>query len=69
MKLKKALTKTSKTLKKTRNKPIKLIFNLVLKIFPKKLLDFNLPPQKEGLFLIAKKMSEKSSSDFLKMAL
>ena len=54
---------------KTRNKPIKLIFKLVLKIFPKKLLDFNLPPQKEGLFLIAKKMSKKSSKDFLKMAL
>ena len=40
---------------KTRNKPIKFVFNLVLKNFPKILLDFNLPPQKEGLFLIAKK--------------
>ena len=54
---------------KTRNKPIKLIFNLVLKTFPKKLLDFNLPPQKEGLFLIAKKMNKKSNKIFLKMAL
>ena len=54
---------------KTRNKPIKFIFNLVLKIFPKKLLDFNLPPQKEGLFLIAKKMNKKSSKNFLKMTL
>jgi glycosyltransferase involved in cell wall biosynthesis/SAM-dependent methyltransferase len=54
---------------KTRNKPINFIFNLVLKIFPKKLLDFNLPPQKEGFFLIAKKMNKKSNKNFLKMAL
>ena len=40
---------------KTRNKSIKIIFNLVLKIFPKILLDFNLPPQKEGIFMIARK--------------
>ena len=42
---------------KTRNKPIKLIFNLVLKIFPKKLLDFNLPPQK--VVFGSKKMQRK----------
>jgi len=54
---------------KTGNKPIKFIFNLVLKTFPKLLLDFNLPPQKEGLFLIARKMNKKYNKNFLKMAL
>ena len=54
---------------KTGNKPIKFIFNLVLNTFPKLLLDFNLPPQKEGLFLIARKMNKKCNKNFLKMAL
>ena len=54
---------------KTRNKPIRFVFNLVLKTCPKILLDFNLPPQKEGLFLIAKKMNKKCDKSFLKMSL
>ena len=54
---------------KTSNKPLKFILNLALKFFPKILLDFNLPPQKEGLFLIAKKMNNKSNKNFLKMTL
>ena len=50
---------------KTRNKTIKLIFNLIMKIFPKKLLDFNLSPQKKGLFLVARKCSENYHLNYL----
>ncbi|MFZ8995409.1 MAG: glycosyltransferase [bacterium] len=52
---------------KTGNKPIKFIFNLVLKTFPKLLLDFNLPPQKEGLFLIARKNQNNFCQSYLNL--
>ena len=52
---------------KTGNKPIKFIFNLVLKNFPKLLLDFNLPPQKEGLFLIARKNQKNFCQSYLNL--
>ena len=52
---------------KTGNKPIKFIFNLVLKTFPRLLLDFNLPPQKEGLFLIARKNQKNFCQSYLNL--
>ncbi|MGA0767816.1 MAG: glycosyltransferase [bacterium] len=52
---------------KTGNKPIKFFFNLVLKTFPKLLLDFNLPSQREGLFLIARKNQKNFCQSYLNL--
>ena len=54
---------------KTKNRLIKFIFVLALKIIPRILLDLNLPPQKEGLFLIAKKINKNYSKNYLRMSL
>ena len=52
---------------KTKNKPIKFILHLVLKIYPKIMLDFNLPPQKEGIFMIARKKQKIVHESYLNL--